>query len=302
MTTARVDKGWKSAGLAKYPVEAIFATLGHYGVAVDEPAFKALGEKHFPLAIASQWHKAWKGTGQFSTFPTAASQELWKRLLPDRLAPHAVTEPVQQLVQALTQMVAGAPDAPVGKTFKAFDDLKVKIPQKDGGALPEFTEEVFAPFHKDLTQAFDDMAEQLAKAGHSEDALAFAQVEEFLFPERAHVCTAMVKASLGQRDEAQKTLEARARDASLGDTSRVMAVDALIHLGFHPVAQEHALQILDAAEKAEQHHLALAMVDRLAHVYKEGNHRQALEDLAPRAERLVAAHNKAHPAHQHGGH
>jgi hypothetical protein len=277
-------------------MDAILGTLSHYGVSVSEAGYKELAKTNYPLSIALEWAESWKGTGQFSGFPLAASEELWKRLEPDRLAPWLLGERVGELVQQLDRMVDGAPDAKVGPAFEAVNALKPKIPMENGGAQRQFVAEAFDVFSEQFIRAFDGLAEKLAKEGHVEDAQAFAELEELLFPERAEVARAIVQAADGHWDVAEKMLIARVQTPSLSDGAQVVAVDGLIHI-HSKAAEEHAARLLDAAEKAENHHLALAMVDRLAHLYRESHNRGALEALAARAEKLVAAHNKAHPNH-----
>src|SRR5579871_6245201 len=75
MADARVDKAWIAKGLQDYPTEAILGTLKHYGAETDEATFKKLAQDKFPIGIAEEWHKSWKGTGQFSKFPAAAAEE-----------------------------------------------------------------------------------------------------------------------------------------------------------------------------------------------------------------------------------
>src|SRR6476660_5715679 len=128
----RVDKNWQKAGLKGQSTEAIFGTLGHYGPKVDEASFGKLAAENYPMAIAEQWHQGGKGTGQFARFPFAAAQELWSRWQKDRMLPSEFAEALGKLVVALSQLLNGKADAPVGASFKEFASRKPRVPLKDG--------------------------------------------------------------------------------------------------------------------------------------------------------------------------
>jgi hypothetical protein len=299
VSTARVEKSWKSAGLSKYPTEALLGTLGHYGVPLTEAAFKDLAQKKYPVGIALEWLETWKGTGQFKDFPLEASAELWKRLVPDRLDPSHAAEALSNLMDELGKMVHGSSEARVGKAFEAVNALKAKIPQEKGGADRAFVTDMFARFDDESMREFDGLAESLAKEGHVEDAEEFAKVEEFLFPEREGVVRAVIKAADGHWDVAEKAILERVDASGLSTEARVFAIDALIHI-HSKHAEPKANKLLDEAEKAEDYHLALGMVDRIAHLYRQENkNHPGFEALAARAQKLVAAHDKAHPHHAH---
>src|SRR5690349_2309717 len=104
MSQERVDKGWQKQGLTKYSTPAIIGTLAHYGIAVDEAKVKDRVAKEFPLHIAEEWQKQWKGTGQFTPFPIAAADELWRRFADGRLPPSEFALSLVQLMQALEGM------------------------------------------------------------------------------------------------------------------------------------------------------------------------------------------------------
>src|SRR4051812_7684016 len=103
----RVDKNWQTGGLKGYSTEAILGTLSHYGAKVDEAGYRKLAADSYPMAIATQWHEGWKGTGQFARFPFAAAEELWSRWEKERLLPSALAEKLGALIVALSQLHEG---------------------------------------------------------------------------------------------------------------------------------------------------------------------------------------------------
>ena len=292
----RVDKGWQKQGLDQYSTEAILGTLAHYGVSTDETAFKSNTEKQYPLQVAHDWHQTWKGTGQFSKFPYAAASELFKRAWPDRLAPMDLALAVADLLGALEALLRDAPDAPVGPSFEKVNALKAKLPT-EADALENLMDEVVVQLGEEGSRAFDELGERLAKEGHVDDAKDFAALEETLLPERRGIASAVVRAAAGEKDAAVADVEAVLADSSRPDESRVMALDALIHFEVWPKAQSTAESMLDAAEKAEDFHLGLALCERLGFLYEKQQKWTELEALSKRARALADAHDKAHPHH-----
>lgn len=299
MAQDRVDKAWQQKGLKDYSLGAILGTLAHYGVNVDEAGFKKLAEDTFPIRIATGWLQSWSGTGQFSRFPLAAAGELYRRFYPDALVPDTYAEALAKLLMELDKLLRGQPGAKVADAFQAMEALNQKVPQKDGHAKEGFTEEVFARFDQESLGVFDEMGERLAKEGHDDDALSFVKIEEFLFREREVVATALVKAALGKKDEAITALTARAQDTKVADEGRLLSVDGLIHLEAYDPARAQAEALMDTAEKSENHHLALALGGRLAHLYEVQKDNAALEALEPRMRKVAEAHAIAHPGHHH---
>jgi hypothetical protein len=296
MADARVDKSWQSKGLASYPVEAIFGTLKHYGVDTSAAAFAQLASQKFPLAIGELWLKSWRGTGQFSSFPAAAANELWKRLALDRLAPAQWAEALEALMAALARMLEGAPDAPVGKSFAQLDELRPKVPTEAGVTRRDFALEVAAHLGKGF-ETFNHLSAALAQDGQLEDAQAFAQIEAFLFPERAGVAQAVVQAASGARDEAVAQLAQLAADAGRGGEGRLAAVDALLALDAFDAGEPAARSLLDALEAAKDYHLAFDALQRLGYALEKLGKGEELEQLESRASTLAEAHRAAHPDH-----
>jgi hypothetical protein len=298
MSNDRVDKNWQKAGLEKTSTQAILSTLKHYGVEVDEKSFRDQAQSKFPFAIASDWKKSWRGTGQFSLFPFAAAIELWRRLEPDRLLPGDYLNALGELMEALGRMIAGAADAPVEKCFQALAALRSKVPMEGRAASSEFVGEVLAPATEDFTRVFDSLAERLAQEGHIDDAEAFADVEEFLMSERAGVSKAMVRAAKGEKEAAVNDLAMISQDPSRKPVSKVIALDGLIHLSAFEQAQEEAERQLDAAEKAKDFHIALGICGRLAHILEQAGDQAGLKLLEQRASRIAGEHETAHPEHR----
>lgn len=299
MAQDRVDKRWQNEGLGKYSTEAILGTLAHYGVAVDEATFRALAKDKYPLEMSLDWQEVWKGTGQFTPFPSAAATELWKRLEKDRLAPAEAAEALINLMVALSRMAEGRPDAPVAERFEAFNALKAKVPQTDGGAEERFSSEVFAHFTEDAWKVFDSLAERLAKDGQPDDARAFVAVEEFLVPERKGIATAVVDAAEGKREQALAALTGIAQDTATLPERRISALDALLALDAKDEVIAHGIPLLDDAEKRQDYHLGMGLADRLVQLLREKRELTRAREIEARLEKLVEAHHAAHPHHHH---
>ncbi|WP_171817954.1 hypothetical protein [Pyxidicoccus fallax] len=304
MSTQRVDKAWQQKGLKEYPTEALLGTLGHYGLPVNEEEFRKLAETSFPLGIAQQWREKWKGTGPFKDFAVAAAVELWRRWLPDRVAPMEMAETLNGLMSALAHLLNGKQDAPVAEAFEKMNAVRARMPLDEKGAPQErFMREALAPFTEKQAEVFDSLAEALASSGHTAHAEAFADLEEFLLPDRKGIAKAMVRAARGEVDAATDELVKFTEDTQRAPISRLLAVDGLIHVKAHGRAAAAARTLLDQAEKANDIHLALDLVPRLEHVYKAQNDREALLELMTISARLEATHDKMHPGHrrhQHG--
>jgi hypothetical protein len=193
----RVDKRWVDVGLDQYSSEAILGTLNHYGIAIDEAAFRRLAEEKYPFTMAGEWVKSWKGTGKFNGFPLSAAGVLWNRWI-GRLTP----EKVGVALLALSE----------GKA-EALDELEKLLPQ-----LPGKRE----PFMRELQVWIDNLRMSLEGIIDQKPELAarVAKVSDALFPERAEV----VKALLANDAAA---LAAIARDGSRPAMVRLAAVDAL---------------------------------------------------------------------------
>ncbi|WP_342379275.1 hypothetical protein NVS55_07490 [Myxococcus stipitatus] len=303
MSTQRVDKAWQQKGLKEYSTEALLGTLGHYGIPVAEEDFRKLAETTFPLGIAQSWKAKWKGTGPFKDFIVAAAVELWRRWLPDRVAPHEVTEALASLMRALLQLLNGAADAPVGPAFERMTTLRSKMPLDDKGAPQErFMQESLAPFTEKDAEFFDRLAETLARSGHPAHGESFAELEEFFLPDRKGISKAIVRAARGEQDAAVADLVKLTEDTARTPIARILAVDGLIHLQANGQAASAGRMLLEWAESTKDLHLALDLVPRLEHVFKAQNDRVSLLELMQTAERLEAEHDRVHPGHRRHRH
>jgi hypothetical protein len=300
VSTERVDKAWQSKGLQVYSTEAIVGTLGHYGVPVAETDFRKLAETGYPQDIAVQWGKQWKGTGPFKPFPYVAADELWRRWVPEKLAPREFGAALAELMGALVSLLGGKQDAPVSAAFERMNAIRQKVPLDDKG-LPQiaFVERALGGFDEKVAEMFDSMAESLAKAGHVAHAESFAEFEEFLLPDRRGIAKAVVRASKGERDAAIADLENVSADASRTPLSRLLAVDGLIHLAAWPQAVARARPMMAQAEQDQDIHLALDLCGRLQHIYKAMGDRAALQEISRDAQRLGEMHDRMHPGHRH---
>ncbi|HEY8205932.1 MAG TPA: hypothetical protein VIG99_00530 [Myxococcaceae bacterium] len=296
MTSERVDKGWTKQGLGKYSTEAIFGSLSHYGAPNDEAAFKALAAEKYPLEIAEGMMRGWKGTGPWQRFPLVAVDELYGRLLPDRLPPAKLSAVLVELMHALGRMMEGAQDAPVGQKFKEVGELKPQVPLKDGKPAEGFVNEVLWRLG-DWRKVLGRIVQDLSKDGHAEDAEEFLSLEEFLVPDWAGTTRALVRAQKGEKAEAVADLRKLAGDPSRKGEARAGAVDCLLQLEALDDAGAMAMAILDEAEKKPDFHLALEMGQRLAFVYEKKRDLDGMQSLRDRITSIQQAHVSAHPEH-----
>lgn len=303
MSAQRVDKAWQQKGLKEYSTEALVGTLGHYGIPVAEEDFRKLSETTFPLGIAQQWKSKWKGTGPFKDFVVAAPVELWRRWLPDRVAPYELTDTLASLMKELLQLLNGKADAPVAPAFEKMTSLRARLPLDDKGAPQErFMQEALAPFSEKDAELFDSLAETLARSGHPDHAESFAELEEFFLPDRKGISRAMVRAARGEQDGAVADLVKLTEDTARSPIARILAVDGLIHLKAHGPGAQAGRMLLEWAESTKDLHLALDLVPRLEHIYKAQNDRVSLLDLVRTADRLNAEHDRIHPGHNRHRH
>lgn len=265
MATDRVDKGWAQKGIETYANEAILATLAHYGISIDEAGFKALSEQFFPLGMAVEWHERWKGTGQFSRFPAAAAEELWRRWLPNELAPTDLGLALINLIKALVDRMEGKPeDGKLETRFKVVEAYLERIPtpieRRD-----RFLGELFSAVHE-WHEPFNGLGEALVKKKLDAFADRFVGIEERLVPERLGIAQAVLKAERGDREGAVRDIIAISKEASRDAWNRLAAVDALFDVSESVAAKEALLPIFAEAEQSRDVELISAVVERLAHL------------------------------------
>lgn len=281
----RVDKGWFDKGIETYSLGAIIGTLGHYGVVVTEEGFLALAKDDFPLTIAQGWHDRWKGTGQFSRFPAAAAEELWRRLNGTQLAPTDVTLALVNLLSALNTALDLKPDdGTFDARFKVPEAYLARIPPP-GDRNEKFMAEMVAALGEWL-EVLDGMAEALALKGQVALADRFVALEEALFPVRRGTASALVKAAKGDRPGAVAELVKIAGDAARDDFARLSAIDALFQHEQVEEAKGFTLALLEKAEKDRDVDLASEVVDRLTQLLKHDPKRADRAELRARVEQL----------------
>ena len=289
---ARVDKQWKDKGLTGYSTEAILGTLGHYGVALDEAAFKAAASSRFPLEIALDWKPKWKGTGQFAPFPYAAANELSNRLLPEQPTPMKIVHIVLDLIANALKLVAGKEDANLPGAFVNWDEVVPRLPAK-GERRDAFLRELVT-FLESWAQTFNELPERLAKAGKKDEALRFALVHEVLFTDREGCMTALVRAQSGEREAAVADLRQWAEESARDVFARYSALDALFQLEEFETTKGLGLVVFDAAAKEEKWGLADSIAHLLGHVaQKIGGDATFMREVRNRLDR-AHAHTGGH--------
>lgn len=285
MSAERVDKGWHSRGIDTYSVPAILGTLGHYGVPMTEEAFLALAKADYPLAIAHAWHGDWKGTGQFSRFPAAAAEELWRRLKPDEFAPTDVALAVIHLVTALDEVLDKKPDDGTRETrFKVVEAYLPKLPYGDLERREKFLEELVYAMGEWM-EPFDDLSETLATEGHGELADRFVAIETALIPIREGTAQALVQAAKGDVEGALVKLRALANDAE--PFARISAIDALLEHEKDEDAKQALLKLVDVAAEKKDVDLASEVVERMSRLLKMNPKRTDKDALREKVEQLA---------------
>jgi|APLak6261675434_1056106.scaffolds.fasta_scaffold00974_3 hypothetical protein len=285
MSTERVDKSWHTKGIDCYSVPAILGTLAHYGVAVTETEFLEAAKEDFPLFIAQRWHQQWKGTGQFSRFPAAAAEELWRRLKPEEIAPTDLTLALINLLSSLDRALDGKPDDGTQETrFKVVEGYLPRLPP-EGDRREKFMAEMVAALGEWL-EVTDTMAEALARKNQPALADRFVALEEALFPVRQGTATALVKAAKGDVDGAVKDLVVIAGDAKRDDFARLSAIDALFDYEQHDAAKRFTLELVDRAEQQKDVDLASEVVERMTRLLKADPKRADKNELRARVEQL----------------
>jgi polyhydroxyalkanoate synthesis regulator phasin len=282
----RVDKAWFTKGIETYSVPAILGTLAHYGLTVTEESFLALTKEDFPLTIAQGWHEHWKGTGQFSRFPGAAAEELWRRLNSAEIAPTDLTLAMVNLLTALNTALDQKPDDGTWDArFKIAEGYLLRVPAP-GDRREKFMAEMVAAMGQWL-EVLDGMAEALAKKSQPALADRFCALEEALFPVRQGTATALVKAAKGDVATAMIDLMVIAGDAKRDDFARLSAIDALVQYDKLDDAKRYTLELVDRAEQEKDVDLASEAVERLTEMLRLNPKRSDRDELRARVEQLA---------------
>jgi hypothetical protein len=262
MSAERVDKQWKTKGLSGYSTAAILGTLGHYGVAIDEAGFKAVAEGQYPLQIAGDWKRTWKGTGPFLPFPYAAADELMRRFFPGRVTPAHLAEKLVLLLGRASDVLHGKP-ADLESTFGELEPLVASLPAP-GEARSLFTSELVS-FLDRFANAFEQLPSGLQRAGHPALAARAATLQESIFPDRKGVVTALLEAESGAREAGVDKLRGL---VGAGDGrsifTRYWALDALSQLDADDVLKAQGLSLFDDAAKENRWPLADSVIHLMA--------------------------------------
>ena len=281
----RVDKTWHTKGIDCYSVPAILGTLAHYGVEVTEASFLELAKAEFPLGIAMQWHERWKGTGQFTRFPAAAAEELWRRLKNDELAPTDLTLALINLLTTLDQALTGKSDDGTWETrFKVVEALLPKVPAP-GERREKFMAEMVGALGE-WVEVLDAMGEALAKKGQPAFADRFVVIEETLFPVREGTARALVKAAKGDEFGALVELRTIAGDEKRDDFARLSAIDGLFQFNQLEDAKRYTMEMVDHAEQKKDVDLASEAVERLTRLLRADPKLADRDELRKRVEQL----------------
>ncbi|MGV3623091.1 MAG: hypothetical protein ACO1OB_19890 [Archangium sp.] len=283
MASERVDKAWHTKGLDMYSVPEILGTLEHYGVTVSEAEFLETAKTEYPLAIASTWHESWKGKGQFSRFPAAAAEELWRRLKPDQFAPTDLSLAVVNLLGELDRVLDKKADDGTRETrFKVVENYIAKLPSGEQG--DKFLDETLYALGEGMGP-FDEMAEALATEGHGELADRFVKIEEALIPIRAGTASALVQAAKGDVDGALVKLRKIATEAE--PFTRISAIDALLERDQDEDARRALVVLVDEAGKAKDVELASEIVERMSRLLARNPNLADKNALRERVEQLA---------------
>jgi hypothetical protein len=281
-----VDKGWFEKGLETYSTEAIFNSLRHFGVDLDEAAFRALAAVDYPLTIATAWHERWKGKGRFARLPAAAAEELWRRLCAPAIAPTDLTLALIKLLTMLNQALEGTPNDGTWHTrFAVVEEYLAHLPEAPA-QREKFVREATGALG-DWRKVFDSMAESLARGKHDELADRFVWLEETLLPSRKGSAKALVKAAAGDVVGAVADLLAIAADPAKNDYVRLSAVDGLLELDRLSPAKQTLEALLEKAEASRDFELASHVVELLTALLKRDPTRADKHQLRARVESLA---------------
>lgn len=285
----RVDKAWKDKGLAGYSTAAILGTLGHYGVTLDEAAFKAAAKDRFPMELAVTWKPQWKGTGQFAAFPYAAANELFVRLVPDAVPPVTVAQALLEAIGLGLRTLDGK-EGDLPASLSKVEALLPKLPPA-GDRRDTFLGE-FVGYIEAWAKPFNELPQRLAAAGRKDEALRVAAINEGLFPDREGCVTALVRAASGEREAAVADLSTRVVDAGKDVYARYSALDALFTLDEHDLTKVHGLAVFDAAAQQQKWGLADSVAHLLGHV---------VQKVGGDAAYVAEVQRRLELAHHHGG-
>lgn len=281
---ALVDKQWVTKGIDTYATEAILGTLAHYGAPLDEAAFRAAARAHYPLDLAQQWHRGWKGKGQFAQFPAAAAEELWRRLCPGLIAPTDVALALVHLLESAGVLLDNKPDGLIDARVRVVEAYLPKLPA--GDELRRFLAEVFFALGPELSDELDSLSAELARASHDELAARVAAIEETIIPVRAGLTRAGILRAKGDREGALGLVRA-ALAAPQVDRFRLFAVASeLLALEAFDELAPVLVRLADAAREAADREFGADVVSLLEEAVREDPTPAARHELRGATQRL----------------
>jgi hypothetical protein len=297
MSAERVDKLWKTKGLAGYSTASILGTLNHYGVTIDEVSFKALANEKYPMHIAGEWKLVWKGTGPFLSFPYAAADELMRRFSPERVTPAHLAEKIVRVLGLASDLENRTP-ADVDSSLDELETLVATLPAP-GETRSLFTSELVGFLDRNA-ESFEQLPSALQRSGHNALAQRAATAQEALFPDRKGVVTALLEAQAGAVSEGVAKLTALLK----GETDRTIftrywALDALSQLEAIEPLKQHGLTLFDDAAKENRWPLADSVIHLMARHMERS---PTLKSDSVFVEGVVSRFEEAHKRVGHHGH
>jgi hypothetical protein len=287
----RVDKQWKEKGLTGYSTEAIAGTLAHYGVIVDVASLPDSLAKMTPLQLAGQWKSAWKGTGQFATFPYAAAEAFARRFHPEKPTPMQNAEKLAVCCTLGNRALGGMVPAELAQAFADATQGLATLPP--ASEARDFYVTELVSILEPVGEPFNALPRQLAQAGLKEQAMQFASLHERLFLERAGCVTALVRGLTGEREVAAGELK-KIAEAGPDVFARYGAVDCLAQLEAIDELKATSLGVFDAAAAEEKWSLCDALAHLLADVVRSGTAGNDEAFIREVGQRFAKAHEHAH--------
>ncbi len=261
--SAFVDKRWQEKGIDQYSNEAIVATLAHYGVAQDLSSLQAEAEQHYPMHWARNWFPHWKGLGQFSRFPGAAAQELWRRFRPEALAPTDLALALIQLMSDADKFLATKTTQTLDTRFQVVTNLAAKMPPRSA-LRDEFMEELVASMGEWMN-ALDVLPFGLSQSSRPEDAQRLIHLDEQIFEVREGISSAIFLEQSGKRQEAWAQLKTIAAEPQRHALNRLHACEVLFDLGAQAPALDALGNLIEHVAQQKQREWASEIGSVLLH-------------------------------------
>jgi hypothetical protein len=294
LSSDRVDKQWQSKGLDMYSTESILGTLHHYGVKLTFDDLKEQVEKLFPVTLGSIWSDDWRGTGQFLNFHFAAAEELWRRLMPEALAPLQFGVPLIKLLEELEAQVAAAEQKKpllshtLETRFQVCESLLVKIPTEEK-RREDFLDEMQMAVGEDWVDVMNSTVENLAAFDLPLLCQRYLALETALFPSRKGISEALaILAKDKENSEALAQLKTIAESSDAVFGSRIDAASVLVEFKKFAEAKGPLLSLMDVAVAAKDTEMARAVLEELRGLMPDHLSRVDLEKLKSILNQLLA--------------